>query len=90
MARIVEAFLSRRDSVSISSLANSVLTLATLSEIGSAESKAACVFESPQWLPQPVALDDLRLLGFKNGQLISAIPLSGDQSDSLLSMGGAG
>jgi GNAT superfamily N-acetyltransferase len=88
VARVTDAFLIRRDAQAFESLSQSVLTAATLSEIGSAEDKAACLFDSALWLPRSVPVKDLRSIGIQNGQLITALKLSNEQTKSILSIGG--
>lgn len=87
VARVVDAFLIRRDKSALESLSMSVLTLDTLPEIGKTHDKAACVFDSVLWLKNPVSIDVLRDIGIKNGQLITALSLSGDQIQAILSVG---
>lgn len=88
VARVADAFLIRRDADALKSLSQSVLTVDTLSDIGESEDKAACLFESPLWLACPVSVGDLRNIGIKNGQLITALKLSEIQTRAIFSLGG--
>lgn len=86
-ARVVDAFLIRRDQSALQSLSKSVLTLDTLSEIGKAKNKAACLFDNVVWLKSPVTIGMLRNIGIKDGQLITALSLSENQIKTILSVG---
>ncbi|MBB5736421.1 GNAT superfamily N-acetyltransferase/predicted nucleic acid-binding protein [Xanthomonas arboricola] len=87
VARVVDAFLIRRDQSALESLSKSVLTLDTLSEIGKAKNKAACLFDNVLWLKNPVSIGVLRNIGIKDGQLITALSLSENQIRKILSVG---
>lgn len=84
---MVDAFLIRRDQSALESLSKSVLTLDTLSEIGKAKNKAACLFDNVLWLKNPVSIGVLRNIGIKDGQLITALSLSENQIRKILSVG---
>lgn len=85
VARIVEAYLRRRDALLLSDLQPSVLRPETLDEIGQADIKAVSVIDNIFPLSKPVPLARLQLLGCGNfNQLITTNPITADQLASIL------
>lgn len=87
VARIVDAFLIRRDEVNEESLRRSVLRVTSLSDIGSSKDKAACLFDNLIFMPQPVSLEALRTLGYQSTRLMSTGHVNAQQSLKILERG---
>jgi GNAT superfamily N-acetyltransferase len=88
VARIVEAYLRRRDALALSDLQASVLRPDTLDEIGQAQIKAVSVIDNIFPLRKPVPLVRLQALGCGNfNQLITTKPITTEQLASILNEG---
>lgn len=91
VARIVDAYLIRRDEMGEESLRRSVLSAESLEEIGRAQDKAACLFDNVIFLPNPVPLEFLeKELKYHSARLTSVGRIDPNHASKILEKGFSG